>query len=102
MDRNLTRLVKETPVVMLADVLSSAGAGRIALKRFVAISPKGPYFILGGPVAGQAVGGLLMGMEMSFCIFYISPPIVVCRKTMHSVSKIIASILMIPSSTCHA
>lgn len=80
MYRNLTCLIKETPVVMPADVLSSAGACGVALKGLVAISPKGPGFILGSPVAGEAVGGLLMGVEMGFGILHISPPIMICRQ----------------------
>lgn len=77
--RNLACLIEETPVVIPADVLGSAGAARVALKGLVAISPEGPGFILGGPVAGEAMGGLLMGVEMGLCILYISPPIMVCK-----------------------
>lgn len=66
---------------MPTDVLGSAGAARVALKGLVAISPEGPGFMLGGPVAGEAVGGLLMGVEMGFCILYISPPVMVCSAT---------------------
>lgn len=64
---------------MPANVLSSTRAGRVTLKGLVAIGPKGPGFILGVPVAGQAMRGLLMGVEMGFCIFYISPPIMICK-----------------------
>ena len=77
--RNLTCLIKETSAVMPTDVLGSAGAGRVALKGLIPISPEGPGFILGGPVAGEAVGGLLVRVEMGFCILYISPPIMVCK-----------------------
>ena len=94
MYRNLTCLIEETPVIITADVLCSARAGRVALKGLVPIKPEGPGFILGGPVAGEAVGGLLVGVEMGFCILYISPPVMVCKtiQSLHSQTNFVTDV----------
>lgn len=62
MNRHVALLVEQPPAVKLADVFSSARAGGIALEGLVAVFPEGPFFIFRGPVAGQAAGGLLMGV----------------------------------------
>lgn len=57
---HITVLVEKAPLVVSADVLHRAGAGRVAHKGPVPICPQGPFLIFGCPVAGEAVGSLLM------------------------------------------
>ena len=64
---------------MSADVLCSTGAGWRAVEGLVAISPLRPLLVFWGPVAGEAPGGPLMGVEVAVGIWLICPPIVICK-----------------------
>ena len=49
---HVTVIIEQVPLLMSADVLNSAGAGRVADEGLVAICPQRPCFVFSCPVAG--------------------------------------------------
>lgn len=79
----MTVLIKQIALIVVADVLHSARTGGVSFKRLVAILPHGPFFILKGPVAGEAPGGPFMGVIVGVVIPCIIPPVMICSMSVH-------------------